>query len=130
MNEHLWPFLSSAGGVALIGGVFALAKWILERIAARRDKKMGKKTFDERLEALEKAIQENVKLNEVEIAGLRSLLYSEIKERARHALAAGYITAEDLEDLIRKHELYHGPLEGNGFLSSLMEQVCALPVHD
>lgn len=113
--------LSSAGGVAVIGGIFGLIKWGLERRAKKRDG--NKKTTDERLAALEES-------NHVEIAGVRTLLCIAIKEKAKEALAAGYISAEDLSDLTREHDLYHNELGGNGFLSSLMEKVYSLPVKD
>lgn len=117
----LETFFCGAGGAALITGAWALIKWLIERRAARKDK--AKMTTDKRIEKLETDMQ-------ALIAGVRSLLYSEIKDRIKAALAAGEITAEDLEDITRKHELYHGPLKGNGYLDTLMDKLRALPVRE
>lgn len=117
----LETFFCGAGGAALITGAWALIKWLIERRAARKDK--AKMTTDKRIEKLETDMQ-------ALLAGVRSLLYSEIKDRIKAALAAGEITAEDLEDITRKHELYHGPLKGNGYLDTLMDKLRALPVRE
>lgn len=117
----LQTFLSGAGGAALIAAVWGLIKWILERQAAKRNK--GKMDTEKRIANLETYMQ-------ALLAGVRSLLYSEIKDRAKAALAAGEISAEELEDLTRKHELYHGPLKGNGYLDTLMDKLRALPVRE
>ena len=110
-----------AGGAALITGAWAFIKWLAERRAAKKDK--DKMSTDKRIEKLESDMQ-------ALIAGVRSLLYSEIKDRAKAAIAAGEITAEELEDITRKHELYHGPLKGNGYLDTLMDKLRGLPVHE
>lgn len=122
-------FFCGAGGAALITGAWALIKWAVERRAAKKDK--DGMSIDKRIEKLENDVKE---LREGDmralIAGVRSLLYSEIKDRAKAALAAGEITAEELEDITRKHELYHGPLHGNGYLDTLMDKLRALPVRE
>lgn len=122
-------FFCGAGGAALITGALALIRWLAERHASKLDK--DEMSTDNRIEKLEsdvKALREG----EIKalIAGVRSLLYSEIKNSAKAALAAGEITAEELEDITRKHELYHGPLEGNGYLDTLMDKLRALPVRE
>lgn len=117
----LETFFCGAGGAALITGAWTLIKWLIDRRAARKDK--AKMSTDKRIEKLETDMQ-------ALIAGVRSLLYSEIKDRIKAALAAGEITAEDLEDITRKHELYHGPLKGNGYLDTLMDKLRALPVRE
>ena len=114
-------FFCGAGGAALITGAWAFIKWLAERRAAKKDK--DKMSTDKRIEKLESDMQ-------ALIAGVRSLLYSEIKDRAKAAIAAGEITAEELEDITRKHELYHGPLKGNGYLDTLMDKLRGLPVHE
>lgn len=114
-------FICSAGGAALIAGAWTLIKWLIERRAARKDK--DKMSTDKRIAKLETDMQ-------ALIAGVRSLLYSEIKDRIKAALAAGEISAEDLEEITHKHELYHGPLGGNGYLDTLMDKLRALPVRE
>ena len=117
----LQTFLSGAGGAALITGAWAIVKWLIERRAAKKDK--DKMSTVQRIERIEGDMQ-------ALIAGVRSLLYSEIKARIKAALAAGEISAEDLEDLTHKHEFYHGPLKGNGDLDTLMDKLRALPVRE
>ncbi len=117
----LQTFFCGAGGAALITGAWALIKWLIERRAARKDK--DKMSTDKRIEKLETDMQ-------ALIAGVRSLLYSEIKDRIKAALVCGEISAEDLEEITHKHELYHGPLRGNGYLDTLMDKLRALPVRE
>lgn len=117
----LQTFLCGSGGAAIITGAWALIKWLAERHAAKKDK--NEMSTSERIGKLETDMQ-------ALIAGVRSLLYSEIKDRAKTALAAGEITAEELEDITHKHELYHGPLQGNGYLDTLMDKLRGLPVHE
>ena len=62
------------------------------------------------------------------IAGLRILLYERIKFLANTYIRHGYISSEDLEDLISMHKIYHGPLKGNGYLDELMGRVKNLPI--
>lgn len=55
--------------------------------------------------------------------GVRQLLYDRIKFLGQKYIAAGEISAEDLEDLIDMHKIYHSQLGGNGFLDKIMERV-------
>lgn len=61
-------------------------------------------------------------------AGTQVLLYDRIKFLGKHYIADGEIAAEDLEDLIEMHRVYHDELAGNGYLDTLMEQVKKLPI--
>ena len=60
--------------------------------------------------------------------GVRQLLYDRIKYLGRCYISDGTISAEDLEDLMQIHGIYHTDLGGNGYLDSLMEQVKHLPI--
>ena len=60
--------------------------------------------------------------------GVRQLLYDRIKHLGRCYISVGEISAEDLEDLMQMHSIYHTDLGGNGYLDNLMEQVKRLPV--
>lgn len=90
-----------SGGVAsaIVGGLFSVILWRLNRNAAKEDK-----------------------TDSVKVA-LRVLLYDRIKHLGKSYLARGSIHGEELEDLIAMHKVYHNELEGNGFLDELMEQV-------
>lgn len=55
-------------------------------------------------------------------AGIRILLYDRIKHLCKQYIAAGEINADDLEDLIHMHAIYHDELKGNGYLDKLMDQ--------
>ena len=61
-------------------------------------------------------------------AGTQMLLYINIKALGKQFIAEGEITAEDLEDIIEMHRVYHDELSGNGYLDTLMEQVRKLPI--
>lgn len=60
--------------------------------------------------------------------GVRQLLYDRIKHLGRCYISEGAISAEDLEDLMQMHGIYHSDLGGNGYLDSIMEQVKKLPI--
>ena len=60
--------------------------------------------------------------------GVRQLLYDRIKYLGRCYISDGTISAEDLEDLMQMHGIYHTDLGGNGYLDNLMEQVKHLPI--
>lgn len=62
--------------------------------------------------------------------GVQLLLYDRIKTLAKHHIAAGTISPDDLEDLSRMWTCYHDPegLNGNGYLDSLMGAVKRLPI--
>lgn len=63
-----------------------------------------------------------------EVKGIRMCLYVMIKDRGRSYLKQGFITAEDLEDMIMMHKVYHDDLGGNGYLDQVMTQVKTLPI--
>lgn len=74
------------------------------------------------------AVINRVKRNHGVAAGTQVLLYERIKSRGKRHIAEGEITAEDLEDIIEMHRVYHDELSGNGYLDALMEQVKKLPI--
>ena len=59
-------------------------------------------------------------------AGVRILLYDQIKYRGNHFIERGYVTRDEYEDLIEMHEVYHTALDGNGYLDNLMLDVSRL----
>ena len=61
-------------------------------------------------------------------AGVQQLMYDRIKYLCKAHLSRGQIASNDLEDLIRMHQIYHDDLNGNGYLSELMEAVEELPI--
>lgn len=62
-------------------------------------------------------------------AGVRILLYGNIKHLGTKYIERGYITNDEYEDLVRMHGVYHNALNGNGFLDDIMDQVRRLPRH-
>ena len=60
-------------------------------------------------------------------AALRLILQFQIKSLSREYIAQGGVSAEDLEDLVRMHEVYHR-LGGNGYLDTLMDAVKRLKI--
>ena len=97
-------FLSSSACAAVVAGIVSLVIWKWNRKATKEDKK------------------DNL------TAGVRVLLYDRIKHLGKEYIMHGWVTAEELEDLIDMHKVYHNDLGGNGFLDNLMEQVKRLPI--
>ena len=60
-------------------------------------------------------------------AGVRMLLYDRVKFLGKKYLEKGQVTAEELEDLVEMHRIYHS-MGGNGFLDSIMDSVKHLQI--
>lgn len=60
-------------------------------------------------------------------AGVRMLLYDRVKFLGKKYLEKGQVTAEELEDLVEMHRIYH-TMGGNGFLDSVMDSVKHLTI--
>lgn len=119
--EWLPVILGGGVGTALVGGVFTLVQWRLNRKAAREDRaaEMGGQE-----------LQELKRLVNVLVEADRTILYDRIKHLGKSYIVRGYITVEELEDLDLMHGVYHDKekLGGNGFLDALMKTVHALEV--
>ena len=61
-------------------------------------------------------------------AGVKIILYDRIKWMGNKYIDRGFITSEELEDLVEMHRIYHDELIGNGFLDEIMKKVKALPL--
>ena len=115
------PGILGGVGTALVGGVFTLLQYRLNRKAAREDR------------AVELGVEESRELKRlvrVLVEADRTILYDRIKHLGKSYLARGYVTVEELEDLDLMHEVYHNKekLGGNGFLDALMTKVHTLNV--
>lgn len=115
------PGILGGVGTALVGGVFTLLQYRLNRKAAREDR------------AAELGAEESRELKRlvrVLVEADRTILYDRIKHLGKSYLARGYVTVEELEDLDLMHEVYHNKekLGGNGFLDALMTKVHGLNV--
>ena len=126
MGELLRAILGGAVGAAFVTGVFGIIKWLLDRKAAKEDRKEDKETMldKQRDSELEEIRGE---LSDLKVA-IRAQMYADIKKAGKEYISRGSITAEELEALISAHQVYHNTLNGNGFLDSLMEKVKRLPV--
>lgn len=124
--EILKTILGGAVGSSIVVGIFGLVTWFLNRKAAKADKAEDRK---EQKESQEKTEMDDVRktLDNLTIA-MRTQLYLSIKRDGKSYLQRGSISAEELEDLVNAHKVYHDVLKGNGFLDSLMEKVKQLPV--
>ena len=60
-------------------------------------------------------------------SGVMIILYDRIKYLGKKYISEGYIVGDDLEDIIKMHEIYHS-MGGNGFLDKVMAQVKSLPI--
>ena len=119
MMEAVLVILGGGVGSALVGGVFALIQWRLNRGALR---------CQERSEEL----RELKRLVGVLVEADRTVLYDRIKHLGKSYLARGYVTVEELEDIDQMHTVYHDQdkLGGNGFLDALMKAVHALAIKE
>ena len=119
--DTLLAILGGGAGSALVGGIFMLIQWKLNRKAAQEDR------------AAEIGAEESRELKRlvgVLVEADRTILYDRIKHLGKSYIARGYITVEELEDIDLMHEVYHNKekLGGNGFLDALMKTVHALEV--
>lgn len=107
MNEIIIAAIAACGG-ALVAGVFSILQWRLTRNAQKEDAR------SQCYKALE--------------AGVQILLYDRIKHRAKRYIMDGQISADDLEDILHMHTIYHDDLNGNGYLDSMIDSVRKLPI--
>jgi hypothetical protein len=119
--DALLVILGGSAGSALVGGIFMLFQWKLNRKATQEDQAAE-------LAALEG--RELKRLVGVLVEADRTILYDRIKHLGKSYIARGYITVEELEDIDLMHGVYHDKdkLGGNGFLDALMKTVHALEV--
>lgn len=119
--QWLLAILGGGVGTALVGGLFTLLQWKLNRKAAREDRAAE-------LDGQE--VQELKRLVGVLVEADRTILYDRIKHLGKSYIARGYVTVEELEDIDLMHTVYHdkNKLGGNGFLDALMKTVHALDV--
>lgn len=117
--EVLLAMLSGGVGTALVGGIFALIQWRLNRGALQCRERS-------------RELLELKRLVGVLVEADRTVLYDRIKHLGKTYLARGYVTVEELEDLDQMHTVYHDQdkLGGNGFLDSLMKAVHALAIKE
>ncbi len=106
-NELLLTIVGGGSIAAVVSGFVQIILWVLNRKAKKQEKETD----------YEKHIKNAICV----------ILYDRIKYLGRHHIGEGYITVEDLEDLMKMHISYHDDLDGNGFLDSLMNQVKSLP---
>ena len=117
--EVLKAIIGGAVGAAFVTGVFSLILFAVKRSAEKKDRREGRES--DRQDATQAALDD---LRQ----GIMILLYDRIKHLGMKYVERNSITSEELEDLITMHRIYHGALQGNGFLDSLMGQVKALPI--
>ena len=119
--EVILAILGGGVGTALVGGIFTLIQWRLNRKAAQEDQIQ---------EVSAQELRELKRLVGVSVEADRIIMYDRIKHLGKSYIARGYITVEELEDIDLMHGVYHDKekLGGNGFLDALMKTVHALEV--
>ena len=122
--ELLKTILTGAAGAALVGGIFGIIMWCLNRKAAKED--AAKVDVASVCAARGKTIEGLSKMVSSLIVADRTILYDRIKHLAKAYIKRGWISVEEFEDLKRMHKVYHDELEGNGFLDDLMAAVAKL----
>jgi hypothetical protein len=122
--ELLKTILTGAAGAALVGGIFGIIMWCLNRKAAKED--AAKVDVASVCATRGKTIEDLSKMVSSLIVADRTILYDRIKHLAKAYIKRGWISVEEFEDLKRMHDVYHDELEGNGFLNDLMAAVAKL----
>ena len=119
--EIVLAILGGGVGTALVGGIFTLIQWRLNRKAAQEDQIQ---------EVSAQELRELKRLVGVSVEADRIIMYDRIKHLGKSYIARGYITVEELEDIDLMHTVYHDKekLGGNGFLDALMKTVHTLDV--
>lgn len=124
--QLLMTVIGGAVGAAIVSGIFGIIMWKLNRKAQVEDRHEDKE--QESADALKAEVETiNEQLSGLTVA-MRTQMYDRIKHLGNSYLKKGFITSEELADLIEMHRVYHNTLKGNGFLDTLMEKVKALPV--
>lgn len=115
--------LSGACGAAIVGGIFGVIMWALNRKAKKEDDAADARYAN--CAARGQEIRELRKDTDRIIAALRLDYYNQIKKLAKKYIARGYIFVEEYEDLGRMYSMYHDPdkLDGNGLLKELKKEV-------
>lgn len=119
--QTLLAILGGGVGSALVGGIFTIIQWRLNRKAQKEDREVKQGSEESR---------ELKRLVGVLVEADRTILYDRIKHLGKAYIARGYISVEELEDIDLMHDVYHNKekLGGNGFLDALMKKVHALEV--
>lgn len=122
----LKDLLSGAVGAAIVGGIFGVIMWVLNRKAKKEDTAQDTRIAD--CAARGREIRDLRKDTDRIISALRLDYYNQIKKLAKKYIARGYIFVEEYEDFDRMYSMYHDPdkLDGNGLLKALKEEVDAL----
>ena len=126
--QILLAILGGGAGTALVGGIFTIIQWKLNRKATKEDRAQA--VSDNSCAARGEQIKTLERLVNVLIEADRTILYDRIKHLGKSYIARGYVTVEELEDIDLMHKVYHDKdkLGGNGFLDNLMKTVHALKV--
>ena len=121
--DALLIILGGGAGSALVGGIFMLIQWKLNRKATQEDRAEAVNSAScaargEQIRRLEKSVN-------ILIEADRTILYDRIKHLGKSYIERGWVSVEELEDLNMMHGVYHDKdkLDGNGFLDNLMYTV-------
>ena len=119
--EILKSFLGGSVAAVLLTGIFSLIQWKLSRKAQKEDFAAQNKVTDCAARGTEiRSLQDT---SQCLVIALRTILYNDIKSKAKEYIQRGYISVEEYEDLKQEHEVYHSELSGNSFLDALMKDV-------
>lgn len=114
MDDVILSIIGGSLGAAVVSGAFGLIMWRLNRGAAKADRAAAEDAAqEERADRL--------------LVGIRLMFYCELRRECKHHLSAGYISTEDLKEILDMHRFYHDDLKGNGFLDALIAKVKKLP---
>ena len=117
--------LASGTTVALIKVVERVIMWVLNRKAAKDDRKTGRKEdADGQRDQKIRDIQQKM---DVLIESQKVNTRDRIAYLGRSYIKAGEVTFDDRDNLVDMHRLYH-ELGGNGHLDTIMAEVMKLPL--
>lgn len=118
--------LSGAAGAAIVGGIFGVIMWALNRKAKKEDSAQDASAST--CAARGQEIRDLRKDTDRIISALRLDYYNQIKKLAKKYISRGYIFVEEYENFGRMYSMYHDPdkLDGNGLLKELKKEVDSL----
>lgn len=124
--EVLGYLLTGAAAAAFIKLIDNVIIWCLNRKAHKEDRSEQKaEAAKENEDKWKKETEESINgLRE----GLRIIMLDLIRRHGQKYIKEGEIDFDDRRYLNEMHQVYHGPLHGNGDLDTLMEDVNDLPL--
>ena len=117
--DNLLSVLGGGVGVAIVSGIFLTVQNSMAQKSAER--LTSKKLTEEKIDELIRKV-------DLVIASGLVVLHDRIKHLARSHIKAGSVTYDERQDLMKLYEIYHNKLDGNGNITSLIDEFKKVPI--